>query len=247
MAQTQKPWALVTGGSRGIGRGIVTTLANDHRIVFTYRSRHEEAAAVVEQVRSAGGEAHAWCCDGSDPAQVRSLAEGCLEKFGPPAAVINNAGITRDSLFMSMPAQAWREVLATNLDATFLVTQAFLPAMLGERRGAIVLMSSVTALKGNAGQANYAATKAAMTGMARTLALEVARFKVRVNAVAPGLIETEMAEAIPERQQRELAGGIPLRRMGRVDEVAKLVRYLVSDDAAYITGQTLVIDGGLSA
>jgi len=198
-------------------------------------------------VRANGGEVVSFQCDGSDQLQVQQLAEQCLQRFGAPYAIINNAGITRDNLVISMPSDAWKSVLTTNLDAAFYVTQAFLSSMMGERQGVILFMSSVTAFKGNPGQVNYAATKAAMTGMTRSLAVEVARFNLRVNAIAPGLIETEMAEKIPDKERQKLERGIPLRRMGKVVEVYALVRYLLSEDAAYLTGQTIVIDGGLSA
>lgn len=247
MDQQNKPWVLVTGGSRGIGKGIVLSLLGDYRVIFTYKNNSGQAEQVEAQARHEGGVAIGLKCDGVDQAQVRQLAESCIQQFGAPYAVINNAGITQDSLLLSMPLQSWQSVISTNLDATFHMTQAFLPAMLGEKRGVILLMSSVTAIKGNPGQVNYAATKSALTGMARSLALEIARFKIRVNAIAPGLIETEMAGNIPDKERQLLEKRIPLRRMGTVAEVSGLVRYLLSDSAAYITGQTLVIDGGLSA
>lgn len=241
-----KPWVLVTGGSRGIGRGIVEALSNQYRVIFTYKGSNELAEEVVGRIYTAGGDAHAFKCDGTDPQQVRSFAAGCITQFGAPLAVINNAGITRDALLYSMTDDEWKGVLSTNLDSAFLMSRAFLPAMMEERRGAILHMASVTAIKGNAGQVNYAATKAAMIGMAKSMALELARFKIRVNVIAPGLIGTEMAEQIPEKERKELQRGIPLRRMGTVQEIAELARYLISDHAAYITGQTIVIDGGLS-
>ncbi|AXE28502.1 3-oxoacyl-ACP reductase [Chromobacterium phragmitis] len=245
--EIMQPWVLVTGGSRGIGKGLVLELAKDYRVVFTYKSNAEQARAVEEAVLRMGGEAYAVQCDGSDPEAAKRLATQCLERFGAPHAVINNAGVTRDGLMMSMPLASWRDVISANLDAVFHVTQAFLPAMCGEKRGAVLLMSSVTAVKGNMGQANYAATKAAMAGLARTLALETARFKIRVNAIAPGLIDTDMADGIPEKARQQLEKNIPLRRLGTVGEVAGLARYLLSDAAAYITGQTIVMDGGLSS
>lgn len=247
MQHTKKDWVLVTGGSRGIGRGLVGALAKDYHVVFTYLSKKDIAEAFVAQIRDTGGQADAFQCNGRDPEQVKALAENCLQAFGSPYAVINNAGITRDALVVSMTDEAWRDVLSVNLDACFYMSRAFLPAMMGERRGVILLMSSVTAFKGNAGQVNYAATKGAMVGMARSMALEVARFKIRVNAIAPGLIATEMTENIPEKARNELQASIPLRRMGAVSEVVELARYLLSKPAAYITGQTIVIDGGLCA
>lgn len=247
MEPQNKSWVLVTGGTRGIGKGIVLSLLPEYHVIFTYKRNSEQAEQVEAQARLEGGMAIGLKCDGVDQSQVRKMAEKCIEQFGAPYAVINNAGITQDSLLLSMSTLSWQNVIATNLDSTFYMTQAFLPAMLAEKRGVILFMSSVTALKGNPGQVNYAATKSALTGMARSLALEVARFKVRVNAIAPGLIETEMADNVPEKERQQLEKSIPLRRMGKVSEVSGLVRYLLSDSAAYITGQTLVIDGGLSA
>lgn len=242
-----KPWVLVTGGSRGIGRGIVESLADQYLIVFTYKCNAEKAEDVVADVEAAGGEAHAFQCDGTDSENIKVFTEQCIARFGPPHAIINNSGITRDALLYSMNDNDWHSVLSANLDSAFLISRAFLPAMMGERHGTILLMSSVTAVKGNPGQVNYAATKAAMIGMAKSMALELARFKIRVNVIAPGLVATEMAKAIPEKARKELQESIPLRRMASVQEVAELVRYLISDHAAYITGQAIVIDGGLSA
>lgn len=247
MEQQNKPWVFITGGSRGLGRGIVLSLVEDYRVVFTYLNNSEKANEVESLAKTNGGEAIAIQCDGTDYEAVNLIAKDCIEQYGAPYAVINNAGITQDSLMISMDVESWRNVLTTNLDATFYVTQAFLPAMFAEKKGIVLLMSSVTAVKGNAGQVNYAATKSALTGIARTLALETARFKIRVNAIAPGLLETEMAENIPEKDRKKLEKSIPLRRLGKVSEVSSLVNYLLSESAAYITGQTIIIDGGLSA
>lgn len=242
-----KPWVLVTGGSRGIGRGLVEALSSQYRVVFTYKGRADLAEDMSSKICAAGGDVHAFKCDGADTAQVKAFAEASCSLFGAPLAVINNAGITRDVLLYSMTDEDWNGVIHTNLDSAFLMSRAFLPAMMAERRGVILHMASVTAVKGNSGQVNYAATKAAMIGMAKSMSLELARFNIRVNAIAPGLIATEMAEQIPEKERKELQKGIPLRRMGTVQEIAELARYLISDPAAYITGQTIVIDGGLSA
>lgn len=241
-----KPWVLVTGGSRGIGRGLVEALSNQFRVVFTYKGSSDLAEELVSHIYTSGGDAHAFKCDGTDSQQVKTFAAGCISQFGAPLAIINNAGITRDALLYSMSDEDWKGVISTNLDSAFLMSRAFLPSMMEERVGTVLLMASVTAIKGNAGQVNYAATKAAMVGMAKSMALELARFKIRVNVIAPGLIGTEMAEQIPEKERKELQKGIPLRRMGTVQEIAELARYLISDHAAYITGQTIVIDGGLS-
>lgn len=240
-------WVLVTGGSRGIGRGIVEALAGEYRVVFTYRQESQQADALVKALSEKGAVVEAHRCDGVDPEQVRALAGDCVDRLGAPWGLIQNAGVTKDGAFMNMCDEAWRHVLSTNLDACFYSVRAFLESMLGERGGSVVMMSSITAIHGNPGQVNYAATKAAMLGMTRSLAREVARYGVRVNAIAPGLIDTEMVAAMPEERRRAMAKSVPLRRLGRVDEVGALVRYLLSDASEYMTGQTLVLDGGMSA
>jgi len=247
MEKQIKPWVLVTGGSRGIGKCLVQNMSKKYCVVFTYKSQREKAEQIENEVRADGGDVISFQCDGSDQTQVNKIVEQCLNRFGTPYAIINNAGITRDSLITSMQKDDWQNVMATNLDATFYITQAFLPSMLTERNGVVIFMSSVTAFKGNPGQVNYAATKAAMTGITRSLALEVARFNLRVNAIAPGLIETEMSERIPDKERQKMERRIPLRRMGSVFEIYALVNYLLSKEAAYLTGQTIVIDGGLTA
>jgi len=197
-------------------------------------------------VAEAGGKASGYCCDGADEAAVASFSEKTLAERGPPYAVVNNVGITRDGLLLRMSTAQWREVISTNLDSAFFTTRGYLEAMMEAGDGVILQMASVSGLKGNAGQTNYSATKAGLVGMTRSLALEVARFNIRVNALAPGFIATEMVDKMPERQQRRLKDAIPLRRFGTVEEVAALAGFLVSPHGAYITGQTFVIDGGLN-
>ncbi len=240
-------WVLVTGGSRGIGRGIVEALASEYRVVFTYRQGEQQADALVQSLSGQGAAVEAHRCDGADPAQIGALAKDCVARLGAPWGLIQNAGVTQDGAFVHMSDEAWRHVLSTNLDACFYGVRAFLESMLGERRGSVVMMSSITAIHGNPGQVNYAATKAAMLGMTRSLAREIARYRVRVNAIAPGLIDTEMVAAMSDDRRRAMEKSVPLRRLGRVDEVGALVRYLLSDASEYMTGQTLVLDGGLSA
>ncbi len=242
-----RKWVLVTGGTRGIGRGIVEVLARaGYEVLFTYQHSGAAAREVEKIVADAGGKATGYCCDGTDEAAVKALSQKILAERGPPYAIVNNVGITRDSVLLRMTTEQWREVINTNLDSAFFTTRAFIWAMIQAGDGVILQMASVTALKGNAGQTNYAATKAALVGMTRSLALEVARFNIRVNAIAPGFIATEMVDKIPERQQKQIKDAIPLRRFGTVEEVASLAGFLVSRQGAYITGQTFVIDGGLN-
>jgi 3-oxoacyl-[acyl-carrier protein] reductase len=244
----QDKWILVTGGSRGIGRAIVEHLARmQYLVVFTYQKSAELAVALEAAVRDAGGKAYGYCCNGSDEAEVKAFVQEMVASRGAPQALVLNAGVSRDALLMQMPTEQWDEVIDTNLRSIFLTARGFLPGMLENRDGVILLMSSVTALKGNAGQTNYAATKAAMLGIARSLAQEVSRFNVRVNAIAPGFIATDMLGAFSDQQLAQIRKQVPLRRLGSVEEVAALAGFLVSPEAGYITGQAFVIDGGLSA
>jgi len=242
-----KRLVVVTGGSRGIGRAIVTDLAlAGYDVVFSYATSGQHADELASELAAARGTVTAYRCDGSDAAAVRNWAADVAARHGTPYAVINNAGVTRDALLVNMSDEQWRSVISNNIDSAFHVIRAFLPSMMAQGQGAILQLSSVSAFKGNPGQVNYAATKAALIGMSRSLALEVARFNLRVNAIAPGYIATEMVNEMPEAQRKAINRQVPLRRMGEPREVAALARFLLSDDAAYITGQTYVIDGGLS-
>jgi len=241
-------WILVTGGSRGIGRALVAGLGQNWNVVFTGRNEHTVQDTQVELTDEKSSH---WiqgvACDSNDETQVENLAQDLLAKWGAPEAIIHNAGIARDGLHIHQSAALWREVLETNVISMINWNRVLLPAMLMQKRGSIVLMSSVSALKGNVGQTAYAASKAAMSGMARSLALEVARFGVRVNCLAPGLIRTEMLEEIPPQKLKELRQSIPLRRLGETDDVLQTVAFLIGEGSQYMTGQTLVLDGGLSA
>lgn len=244
----KKPWILVTGGTRGIGRGLVEGLsAGGYDVVFTYLKSAREADDIERSVEESGNFARGYRCDGCNAEEVEALVKDLVVQFGPPHALINNAGITDDGLLYNMSEASWDSVISNNLKSCFLFSKSVLPSMMERRDGAIVNMSSVTAVKGNVGQVNYAATKAAMIGMTKTLALEVGRFNIRVNSILPGLVETEMIRKIPEQELKNIKKGIPLRRLCGVAEIEKLVRYLVSSDASYITAQSLSIDGGLTA
>jgi 3-oxoacyl-[acyl-carrier protein] reductase len=245
--QSGKQWILVTGGTRGIGKGLVECLASSgYRIMFTYRQSQDEAHALSQRLAADGFDARGFRCDGTNPEEVKTVCTELVSKFGAPLALINNAGITQDALLYNMPLESWDKVVDANLRSTFLFTKLILPSMMEARNGVILNMSSVTAIRGNIGQTNYGATKAAMLGMTRSLALETARFNIRVNCILPGLVETEMVEQIPEKDRLTLKKKIPLKRLCGVAEVGGLVKYLISDIASYITGQALSIDGGLT-
>ena len=242
-----RKWVLVTGGSRGIGRALVQTLAREWNVVFTCRHITDESLATIEACASLPGWVEACACDGSDAQRIDELAPQLLEKHGAPRAVIHNAGIALDGLHIHQTTADWQQTMDSNLSAVFYWNRRLLPAMVLAGDGALVLMSSVTAIKGNPGQTAYAATKAALTGICRSLAPELGRFGLRVNCLAPGLIASDMTDAMPQPRLETLRKQIPLRRLGTPEEVARAAAFLIGDDSRYMTGQTLVIDGGLTA
>lgn len=236
--------AIVTGASRGIGRAVAMTLAHaGARVVAAARGSH--ADETVAAIRAAGGEALAVAADVSVPADVDAMVKAGLAQFGQVDILVSNAGITRDQLLLRMKSEDWEAVLATNLTAAFTCTQAVLRPMVKQRRGRLVFISSVVGQMGNAGQANYAASKAGLIGFAKSVAREVASRGITANVVAPGLIETDMTRVLAEDTQEDWSSRIPLGRLGTPDDVAAAVCFLVSDAAAYITGQVLGVNGGM--
>ena len=236
--------ALVTGASRGIGRTIALALA-DRGATVVAAARGDHAAAVVDEIRAAGGRADAASVDVTDPASVDAAVAAALARSGRLDILVNNAGITRDQLMLRMKRDDWDAVLATNLTGAFTCVQAVLKPMVKQRSGRIVSVSSVVGQAGNPGQANYAAAKAGLIGFTKALALEVASRGITVNAVAPGLIETDMTRAISEGAQDDWTSRIPLKRLGTPADVAAAVVFLASDEASYITGHVLAVNGGM--
>lgn len=240
------PTALVTGGSRGIGRAIAQTLARDgFQVLLTYVSRPEEAQETVDAIRQAGGAAQAVALNVGDAEAVAAFfAEQVKDKI-QLAALVNNAGITKDGFLVRMKDEDFDRVLTINLRGAFLCTREAAKIMSKNRRGRIVNISSVVGQMGNAGQVNYAAAKAGLLGLTKSCAKELAARNITVNAVAPGFIETDMTAALPDDVRAAYAEAIPLKRMGTAQEIADAVSFLVSDKAAYITGQVLGVNGGM--
>ena len=238
--------AIVTGSGRGIGRAIALELAAAGvKVVVNYAGRSDKAEETLALIKETGGIGLVVQADVSQAADVDRLLKTTLEHFGKIDILVNNAGITRDSLLLRMKEADWDSVMATNLKGAYLCTKAVSKGMLKQRSGVIVNISSVVGLSGNAGQANYAAAKAGLIGFTKSIAKEFASRGIRVNAVAPGYIFTDMTETLPEGTQNEVLRGIPLGRIGNPEDVAKVVRFLVSPEASYITGQTLCVDGGM--
>ena len=238
--------ALVTGASRGIGRAIALALASKgFAVALNYAGSHDAAEAVKKEIEDAGGKAFTVQGDVSTSEDVDRIFKTVKDEFGGLDVLVNNAGINRDALLIRMKESNWDDVIATDLKSDFLTTKAAAAMMMRKRKGSIINISSVVGIMGNIGQANYAAAKAGVIGLTKACAKEMAARNIRVNAVAPGFIETAMTDGIPEKIREGMIASIPMGRMGQPEDIARAVCFLASDDASYITGQVLVVDGGL--
>ena len=238
--------ALVTGGGRGLGRAIAVRLAGEGaKVAISYRSNDAAAAETAELVRKAGAGCEIFKGDVASPEDVEALMKGVGEAFGSVEILVNNAGTTRDNILLRMKDAEFEEVLDTNLKGTYLCTRAVLRGMVRVRWGRIVNISSVVGLLGNAGQANYAASKAGMIGFTKSVAREVAGRGITANAVAPGYVETELTAGLPEHLKEQILGQVPVGRFGEPEEIAEVVAFLAGERAAYVTGQTIAVDGGM--
>ena len=239
--------ALVTGSSRGIGRAIALRMARaGAQVAINYYAKSEAAARVVEEVREGGGRALAVKANVTDPDQVRGMVAEVLGEFGHLDILVNNAGIRRDALLPRMSEQAWDDVMNVDLKGVFLCTREVIRAMLRQRWGRVVTISSAIALTGNAGQANYAAAKAGVLGFTRSIAREVATRNITVNTVLPGYVETAIVSDLPHSTKERILAHIPMDRFGVSEDIAGMVAFLCTDEASYITGQGICVDGGIS-
>ncbi|MBP2077622.1 3-oxoacyl-[acyl-carrier-protein] reductase [Oceanobacillus polygoni] len=238
--------ALVTGASRGIGRAIALELARQGaNVAINYAGSEQKAQAVVEEVEQLGVKAFKIQADVADETRVKAMVKEVVTQFGSLDILVNNAGVTRDNLLMRMKEEEFDQVINTNLKGVFICTKAVTRQMMKQRAGRIINVASIVGVSGNPGQANYVAAKAGVIGLTKTSAKELATRNILVNAVAPGFIATDMTDELNEEQKAAILGVIPLEKLGSPEDVAKVVRFLASDDANYITGQTIHIDGGM--
>ena len=244
MADLTSRVALVTGASRGIGRATAAALARRGAFVVA-AARGDHARPVADEIGAAGGRGEALALDVTDAAAVEAGVAAVLDRHGRIDVLVSNAGIARDQLLLRMKREDWDAVLATNLTATFTIAQAVLRPMLKQRGGRVIAISSVVGQMGNAGQCNYAASKAGLIGFCKSMAREVASRGITVNVVAPGLIETDMTQGLTGPSREDWAGRIPVGRLGTPDDVAHAVCFLASDEASYITGHVLAVNGGM--
>jgi 3-oxoacyl-[acyl-carrier protein] reductase len=237
---------IITGATRGIGKGIAEVFAqHGANIAFTYRSSDEKAKVLEKELSANGCKAKGYKSDASDFNAAQQLADDVLKEFGSIDVLVNNAGITKDGLLMRMSEEDFDRVMNINMKSVFNMTKAVLRPMLKQRKGSIINMSSVVGVKGNAGQANYSASKAAINGFTKSTALELGSRNIRCNAIAPGFIETEMTESLGEEQINEWRNSIPLKRGGTPEDIANATLFLASDMSAYVTGQVLHVCGGM--
>ncbi len=240
-------FALVTGGSRGLGEAIVREFAREGaKVMFTYIAARERAEQVAADINSNGGDATAVMSDASSYVEAEALVQATIDKFGRIDILVNNAGVTRDNLILRMTEAEWDHVIDTNLKSVFNLSKHAMRAMLRQRSGSIINMSSVVGVFGNAGQSNYAASKAGIIGFSKSLAKELGSRNIRCNVIAPGYIETDMTSALPEQTRETFLINVPLKRMGHPDDVAHAAVFLGSDMSQYITGQVISVCGGLN-
>lgn len=239
---------LVTGGSRGIGRGIVEDLVrNGYKVTFLYKSNREAAEELISSLAGFQDRIFSYQCDVTDFEKTKDIINNIIQEIGDIDGLINNSGIVRDKVFFMMTEENWKSVIDTNLTGNFNVTRALITHFLKKKQGSVVNISSVAGITGISGQTNYCASKSGIIGFTKSLAIEVAKYGINVNAIAPGYIDTEMIQRIPESKREELFSKIPMGNVGNVSDVANLVRFLLSEQSKYITGQVIAIDGGLTA
>ena len=239
---------LVTGGARGIGKGVVDLLAGkDYKVTFLYNGSKDAAQELVSQWKEKGKDVSAYQCDDKDYEKVNTTVKTILEERGDIDGLVNDSGVTRDSSLFLMKSEQWDEVIHTNLFGVFNVTKSLIAYFIKRKKGAIVSVASIAGITGIPGQTNYCASKSGIIGFTRSLAMETAKYGVRVNAVAPGYIKTDMTAAINEKVKEKMYSLIPMGREGTVEEVASVVEVLLSDASSYITGQVISIDGGITA